>query len=424
LLKRYQNIGTSISRSISGYQEGVGTNEAVNALIDDVITNLNIKLKVAGLFLDLSSAFDTVDHEILPEKLQFYGIKHNILQLLKSYLTDRYQYVELKCTENISEKTYKSKLVKITRGVPQGSILGPILFIIFTNDLIPFIYNLVPNIRLVVYADDTNAVITAQNIEELNRTVNSALSSFSKWFDANNLKLNSKKTNAILFRTTAKNTDTLDVRLNNERIAQANSVKFLGIHIDAYLNWKEELNNIDSKVSSACYALRSLREELTLNQLKMTYYALVESRIRYSIIFWGKSYDYNLKKAFTLQKRAIRTMLRIDETESCRRHFVNLGILTVPCLYIQILLTDLVKHLDKYETADEREKRLNTRRKDLVNSLQPHLKITEHSVRYQAVKLYNKLPRDLKIITSVRVFKKRLRAYLLDKSFYAVDELI
>lgn len=406
-----------------GYQANIGTSEAIDTLVQEVIQRLNGKMKVAGLFLDLSSAFDTVDHEILLNKLEFYGIKHKVLELLKSYLTNRYQYVELKCTENNFVKTSKSKLTKIIRGVPQGSILGPLFFLLFTNDLIPFMYNVIPNIGLVVFADDTNAVIGAKTIEELNKTVNRTLVAFSEWFNANNLKLNLQKTTAILFKTTAGNKDVLEVKLNNERVDLAESVKFLGIHIDACLNWKEELKHIESKISSACYALRSLREDLTLEQLKMTYYALVEAHLRYSIQFWGKSYDYNLKKAFILQKRAIRTMLCKHQTESCRRHFVDLKILTVPCLYIFILLTNLVKHLDKYETEGERIERLNSRRKDIPNFLIPHLKITEQSVQFQAVKLFNRLPRDFKLITNVNVFKARLRAYLLDKCFYAVDEL-
>ncbi|CAK1602198.1 unnamed protein product [Parnassius mnemosyne] len=191
-----------------------------------------------------------------------------------------------------------------------------------------------------------------------------------------------------------------------------------------YLNWKKEIKALESTISSACYALRSLREEVTLEQLKMVYFALVESKLRYSIIFWGNSYKYNIKAAFVLQKRAIRTMLRIPQIESCKEHFRNLGILTVPSLYILVSLTHLVKNFHKYETYEERKKRDMTRRKDLKISITPTLNVVRHSTRYQAIGLFNSLPTSFKTIYCHHKFQNKLKSLLIKKSYYSVDDYL
>ncbi|KAI5640470.1 reverse transcriptase (RNA-dependent DNA polymerase) domain-containing protein [Phthorimaea operculella] len=147
--------------------------------------------------------------------------------------------------------------------------------------------------------------------------------------------LNSSKTNVLLFKTTARNNEKLvNITNNEEKVQEVNKVKFLGVYIDEHINWKPELLSIEKSISSACYALRSLREELTREQLKSIYFALVESKLRYSIKLWGNSYKYNIEKAFVAQKRAIRTIVRIPSYETCKPHFRALGILTVPSLYI------------------------------------------------------------------------------------------
>lgn len=156
----------------------------------------------------------------------------------------------------------------------------------------------------------------------------------------------------------------------------------------------------------------------------MVYHALVESRLRYSIKFWGNSYDYNFKKAFIIQKRAIRTMVRIPQWESYQEHFIKLKILTVPCLYILVLLSGFIKHPNRYESDQERVRRRDTRRKDLTNQISPKLRICQHSVRYQTVKIFNRLPKELKTINHPNIFKNRLKCFLLEKCFYSINDFM
>lgn len=417
-------LNNVLNRRQFGYQKGVGTFDAIYTLLDDVITKINNKMRVAGIFLDLSSAFDTIDHELLLAKMSHYGVRGKSLQLFSSYLKNRKMLVEIGKTQKSYKKVYKSKIVNMSTGVPQGSILGPILFILFINDLINYLNFILPDIGIVIFADDTNAIVAANDMVELTKIVNNTLEALYTWFSANKLLINSKKTQAMLFKTTSRNNDVLSVSLNKDKIEVANEVKFLGIHIDQFLNWKPELKAIDASVSSACYALRALRNEISIEQLKMVYFALVESRIRYSIILWGNSYDYNWKRAFILQKRAIRTIVRISQRESCRQHFTNLGILTVPGIYVLVLLSNMAKNMHIYETGEERCIREATRRLDLKNKMPNHnLKIVQHSPRYQSVRLFNKLPLDIKSEVYNSTFKIKLKNFLLSKCLYAVEEL-
>lgn len=423
LLKHLKN-NNIINERQYGYQTNKGTDDAIDRLVDDVVISMNNKRKVAGLFLDLSSAFDTVGHEILLNKLERYGIRDKVLQLLRSYLENRKLLVEMRSIENSSQNVYRSNLAEVERGVPQGSVLGPIFFSIFMNDLIDCIGRQFSDVGVVVFADDTSAIISATNIMDLESKVNAVLGGFRAWFAVNSLHLNMEKTQVMLFKTTSRNRESLNVNLDGVDIKNVDWVKFLGVRVDCNLNWREELKAIENSVGTACYALRSLRDEVTLKHLTMVYYSLVESRLRYSIKFWGQSFAYNVKKAFVVQKRAIRTMVRIPSWQSCREYFIKLNILTVPCLYILVLLTDVVKHPEKYETHNERINRQGTRRKDLTKSIVPTLRVVKHSTRIQTVKLYNSLPKDLKSINDVQKFKRLLKKFLLEKCFYDVNELI
>lgn len=201
------------------------------------------------------------------------------------------------------------------------------------------------------------------------------------------------------------------------------TVKFLGIHIDSCLNWKDELQHIENSISSACYALRTLRGDATEAQLITAYHALIDSRLRYSIQFWGNSYSYNVTRAFLAQKRAIRIIAKIPPWVSCKEFFKKFKILTVPSLYIYVVLTYLVKNLYRFESNEEKDLRINSRSRNLkLNTIKPTLKIISHSCKIQGVKLFNQLPVELKCTENYSRFSTNLKEFLVKNCFYTIDE--
>ncbi len=205
-------------KSQYGFRSNHSTIRAVNEFTDDVIASFENKENSLGVFLDLSKAFDTIDHNILFRKLEWYGIRGMALDWFKSYLNNRKQYVQY--------KNVKSSTLAIPCGVPQGSVLGPLLFIIYTNDL----PNCLSWSKAILFADDTTIYLSSKNIENLYNRVNQDLDHLSDWFRANRLSLNVGKTNCTLFKLNNNPiNDNLKVKLGHDIIENKNVVKFLGI---------------------------------------------------------------------------------------------------------------------------------------------------------------------------------------------------
>ena len=224
-----------------GFQNGHSTDHAVIQLVDEIMKSFDQNLFTLGIFIDLSKAFDTVDHKILTKKLELYGIKNNNLNFFKSYLSDRKQGVSFNNTH--------SQLKPIVCGVPQGSILGPLLFLIYVNDL----YLSSKLLHFILFADDTNLFFSHKNLKTLFFKMNAELSKINEWFKANKLSLNVTKTKFILFLKSSKVDDIPlklpDLNINNINIKRVNSMKFLGVILDQHLNWNEHLKLIENKTS-------------------------------------------------------------------------------------------------------------------------------------------------------------------------------
>ena len=189
--------------------------------------------------LDLKKAFDTVDHEILPNKLQFYGIRNTINKLIRSYLSERRQYVVV--------NGLRSSLSKVEYGVPQGSVLGPLLFLIYINDRSNCTSN---SPRL--FADDSYLIFHDHNLSRLEQLCNNELYKVIHWMRINKLTVNSVKTQALIISPKF-NDNTADIKLflNHTRINLYTNIKYLGIIIDKHLNFKDHLNYIESKLARA-----------------------------------------------------------------------------------------------------------------------------------------------------------------------------
>ena len=215
-----------------GFRESHSINHALVSMTDTIKNSLDNRKFGCGIFLDLQEAFDTVNHSILLMKLENYGIRGPALEWFKSYLSDREQYV----TVNGSS----SSCLNVTCGVPQGSVLGPLLFLIFINDL--------PNSTSVLsylFADDTNIYFEPENLDKLQRIVNNELKKVKQWLDVNKLSLNIDKTNFIIFKSPQHSSlGTVNIKIGNQPVKNSRYVKFLGVLLDENLSWKYHLSEL------------------------------------------------------------------------------------------------------------------------------------------------------------------------------------
>lgn len=278
-----------------GFREGHSTEYASLELIDRILTEMDSGKIPICVFLDLSKAFDTLDHDILSHKLNYYGVKGNASKLLNDYLTGRNQYVDFDGTE--------SSTLPISTGVPQGSILGPLLFIIYMNDIaeITSLFN------MIMYADDTSLQSTLNYFDfntknNIDNKINAELNQISEWLKSNKLSLNVSKSKFMVFHQTKKNFRIPQLSIENSLIEHVESFNFLGLTIDKQLNWKKHIDKVYGKISRAIGILNRLKNFIPLH-IKLTIYnSLILSHINYCILAWGS----NLNRIEKQQKKAIR----------------------------------------------------------------------------------------------------------------------
>ena len=247
-----------------GFRSNRSTTQAILLIADKIQRAIEDKKISCGIFLDLSKAFDTVDHCILLKKLDYYGIRGIANDWFQSYLSNRKQFV------TIGSASSEPQLM--TCGVPQGSVLGPLLFLLYIND-----FNKASSVLdLHLFADDSNLFFSHKNLQTLESIVNNELSNIHEWLCANRLSLNTDKINYVLFHTVQKHiTDCFSLKLNNKQISKKKCIKYLGVLIDSHLNWKEHILNLSKKLSKSIGIICKLRHFVNIQTLIQLYYAIV-----------------------------------------------------------------------------------------------------------------------------------------------------
>lgn len=290
-----------------GFQSGKSAEGAIASLTQKMYEAIDNSQPAIGVFLDLAKAFDTVDHQQLLGSLEDVGIRGVAHNLFKSYLSDRKQCVKI-------DDTYSSfELIKC--GVPQGTVLGPILFILYINNLL----TIGTSGHIISFADDTVILYTSSSWEDLKLKIQSEMNNIIDWFNHKLLTVNFDKT-VFLPITSYKNKlpqyNTLQIINHNKMITlkRTENVKYLGIIIDCHLRWNDHVNNTVNTIRTFLGRFRYLAKILPLHHLKMLYFALVDSRIAYGIIGWGGITNVYLEKLNTLQKYFLKILLRKDRT--------------------------------------------------------------------------------------------------------------
>lgn len=376
-----------------------------------------------SIFLDLSKAFDTIPHNTLLKKLEYYGIRGTCNNWFKDYLSKRkqqlYAFSKLSTTEQIE------------CGVPQGSILGPILFIIFINDI-----HLASKFKLMSFADDTTVFMSGHNITELVNHANSEINQLFVWLCANKLQLNIKKTKFAIFgpsQKTSRINKIENLKINNQTIEQfgnkhtEKSIKFLGIQIDETLSWNYHIKYISKKISQGLYILNRVKNFLPKYVLRNLYYTLIDSHLVYGIQAWGDSPA--VEKLFKLQKRAIRIINRAEyrsHTDPLFKQNYILKLKDIHQLHTSLFMYDfnnnnLPESFSNFHINNTGTVHMTTRQNNLMLTDRPRTNFTLKLPKHSFPRTWNTIDATIRNSKSRNIFKRKLKQSIINKYNNQVD---
>ena len=393
-----------------GFRENHSTNHALTYLIDKICTAYEHKKSSLGVFIDLSKAFDTIDHDILLRKLAHYGIRGKAQEWFKSYLCKRTQFV---CYDGVM-----SDCGKIICGVPQGSILGPLLFLIYVND----IANVSSILHPILYADDTNLFMTGNDIDSMVDCMNEELKLFVEWLNVNKLSLNIQKTHYVIFSpgrhilSSRKN-----ICLNGEALLREFSTTFLGVIIDHKLEWKQHIQYIKSKISKCIGILCRAKKLFKATTLVTLYYSFIYPYLSYCIDVWGTAPKKYTDSILKLQKTCCRIITGSPRRTSSKPLFISLNILCLPQIYdfnVLLFMFKFYAGLLPNIFSGMFCYCISKRQGILFRLPSCKSQIAFKSIRMQGAKVWNKFSNCLALQSSFHAFKSSLRKLLsLDETY-------
>ena len=388
-----------ISPNQFGFQKGKSTEDALLLFTSYLYDSMDQGEHNINIFVDFRKAFDTVNHSILLSKLELYGIRGHPLNLLRSYLLNRKQSVRF-------NNTY-SDVSTINIGIPQGSILGPLLFLFYINDL-PNVSN---KLHTILFADDTTFSFRDSSYFQLINTCNRELELFKSWTIANRLSLNVEKTFSILITNRINDVNESQLSIGGQHIKRVGFCKFLGIIIDDKLNFKEQIRQVSLKLSKAIGILYKLQHYVPKNTMINLYYTFVYPYLIYCNTIWYSTYPTHLKPIITLQKRIIRIINSVSFFAHTNELFRENKILKTTDLHKYNLCVHLFK-TKKYNNFTRSHTYDTRNRSDLQPSFH-RLSSTQNSFSFSAPTAWNNLPQYVKLATSLDMFKALLKSHLL-----------
>ncbi len=409
-LLKYFESNSLLSSNQFGFREKHSTYMALASLVDNITKELEQRRHCVGIFIDLSKAFDTLDHRILLDKLNLYGVRGLANAWFTSYLSNRQQFVQI--------GNEHSKMLPINCGVPQGSILGPLLFILYINDLV----HVSKLAKIIMFADDTNLFFSGEDIDKLNYDVNKELIALSLWFKLNKLSLNIKKTNFMLFRSKSKRIRTdLRISIDGVEVLEVTKAKFLGVIINNTLTWNDHITMIKSKVVKNIGIIYRMKLFVPRSVLLSLYHALVEPYLQYCNIIWAGHRTSVLRELHLCQKRLMRIMTNSSRLTHSAPLFKQLSILTVydinnlqvGCFMYCAVNRLLPECFSSMFVPNSALHSYNTRRHNDIHQTQFRLNSTRFSIRVYGALLWNSLDVEIKSLPTLNSFKNRYKQNLI-----------
>jgi len=393
-----------------GFRLNHCTYMAIMEMQDKISSAIDKGDYAVGIFLDLSKAFDTLDHDILLAKLEYYGIRGLALDWFKSYLHCRKQYVFL--------NGQSSTMSPVVCGVPQGSILGPLLFLLYIND----IAKCSDILNFILFADDTNLFYSNKELRKLVLIVNWELSKLSDWFKANKLSLNAIKSNFIIFGSKRFPNDfpNINLTLDGNKLERATCSKFLGVFLDEKLKWAQHLNHIANKMARGLGIMGRVCKILPRDILRTLYFSLIYPYLIYCCIIWGSASATALHKLEVLQNRTVRIITRSPFRASASPIYKQLNILKL----CDVRRLQIVLFMYKCKYALLPESCMNYCTINFLHSYnmrnvhyfaaQPfRTSIREHSICVEGPRVWDSLPVPLQASESIETLKRNVTKHFI-----------
>ena len=415
-LSEFLHTYNLLHKTQSGFRTQHSCETALVNMIDLWMNAIDSGKMVGVVLVDFKKAFDLVDHQILIDKLEIYGIKGEALSWFNTYLTNRKQQVAI--------NNCKSDFKQISYGVPQGSILGPLLFLLFINDLPLYTSNVFTDL----YADDTTLYDVQNSMEQIENNLQSSLNNLQIWCRSNGMILNSSKTKVMLVTTYQKRqrltNDQFDLTYNKESLNMISNDKILGVFVDNNLTWSNHIKHLTKKIASSIWLLSKIKKFLSQAHRVQFYKSYIQPHIDFCNIVWGSSSEVNKLKIFRLQKRACKVILDYNVDDSIEA----MNSLKIMSIYDRLYLRKAKFMFKVYNNIAPAYISENfTLRNNENTNIQlrsssagcfippkPRTECFKQSLRYSGCLIWNSLPEEVKNAQTISTFHNRCVRWLVN----------